>query len=181
LTTKEKVTPKITDVPFETKEVPAPAPKEEGGKVKRYKEILLGMGFAKKEPQEGQDKESYSIHIGNMVVGRTFTEKTPNGKFWAIQGNKFLDEDEVKMQEIVQEFYAIRNGKKQLTLSATTRESTDLVEAPMTKEEGMVLAPNRVINEAQVMATALYQVVEKQHLYMDIQGKKYLQLEAWQP
>jgi hypothetical protein len=30
------------------------------------------------------------------------------------------------------------------------------------------------------MATALYQVVEKQHLYMDIQGKKYLQLEAWQ-
>jgi hypothetical protein len=30
------------------------------------------------------------------------------------------------------------------------------------------------------MATALYHVVEKQHLYMDIQGKKYLQLEAWQ-
>lgn len=177
---KEKVTPKVTDVPFETKPVPAPAPKEEGGKAKRYKEILLGMGFAKKEPQDGSDKESYSIHIGDMVVGRTFTEKAPNGKFWAIKGNKFLDEDEVKMQVIVKEFYDIRAGKKQLTLSDTPSESTDIVEAPIRKEGGMVLAPNRVINEAQVMATALYHVVEKQHLYMDIQGKKYLQLEAWQ-
>ena len=172
--------PKVTDVPFETKDIPAAvAPKEED-KPKRYKEMLLGMGFIKKEPQNGDGKESYSIHIGNMVIGRTFSEKMPNGKFWAIKDNKFLDEDEVKKQEIVQEFYAIRAGKKQLTLSEAAIAGTELVEAPTGKREAVALSPNMIINEAQVMATALYQVVEKQHLYMDIQGKKYLQLEAWQ-
>ena len=172
------VKPKVTDVPFAKKDIPVAAPEED--KAKRYKELLLGMGFTKKEPQNGDGKESYSIHSGNMVIGRTFSEKMPNGKFWAIKDNKFLDEDEVKKQEIVQEFYAIRAGKKQLTLSAATRAGTKLVEVPTDKGEAVALSPNRVISEAQEMANALYQVVEKQHLYMDIQGKKYLQLEAWQ-
>ena len=179
LYTKKRVTPKVTDVPFEKKEIPVAVPKEED-KAKRYKELLLGMGFIKKEPQNGDGKESYSIHIGNMVIGRTFSEKMQNGKFWAIKDNKFLDEDEVKKQEIVQEFYAIRAGKKQLTLSETTRAGTQLVEVPTEKGEVVALSPNRVISEAQEMANALYQVVEKQHLYMDIGGNKYLQLEAWQ-
>ena len=175
----EGVTPKVTDVPFKTKEIPTEVPKEED-KAKRYKGILLNMGFAKKEPQNGDGKESYSIHVGNMVIGRTFSEKMPNGKFWAIEDNKFLDEDEVKKQEIVQEFYAIRAGKKQLTLSDAPKASTKLVEAHTKREEAVILSPNSVISEAQEMANALYGVVEKQHLYMDIGGKKYLQLEAWQ-
>jgi hypothetical protein len=170
--------PKVTDVPFEKKDIPAAAPEED--KAKRYKAILLNMGFAKKEPQNGDGKESYSIHVGNMVIGRTFSEKMPNGKFWAIKDNKFLDEDEVRKQEIVQEFYDIRDGKKQQTLSNITPHTKGVATpeelVPITKE----VPPARVISEAQGMATALYQVVEKQHLYMDIGGKKYLQLEAWQ-
>lgn len=105
---KKKVTPKITDVPFEKKEIKE-APKAED-KAERYKKILVDLGFHKK--QNGDDKAQYVKKEGEIVIGRTFTEKLPTGKFWALENNKFLNEPEVKKLKIVRAFYAIRDGNK---------------------------------------------------------------------
>ncbi|MBE9593698.1 MAG: hypothetical protein IMF19_09480, partial [Proteobacteria bacterium] len=106
---KNKVTPKITDVPFEEKEIKAKAaPKAE--EAERFKKILLELGFHKK--QNGDDKAQYVKKEGEIVIGRTFSEKSPNGKFWALENNNFLDPDVVKKLKIVQAFYDIREGKK---------------------------------------------------------------------
>jgi hypothetical protein len=144
-------------------------------KAERFKHILLDLGFHKK--QNGDDKEQYVKKEGDTVIGRTFTEKLPTGKFWAIQNDDFLREDEVKELDTVHAFYDIRDGKRQSTLNEADNTSVDVHSPP---NAIMTTSPNTIINEAQEMATALYHVVEKQHLYMDISGKKYLQLEAWQ-
>jgi hypothetical protein len=191
-TEKEKVTPKVTDVPFEKKEIKedakAPTKAEEA---KGYKKLLVDLGFHKK--QNGDDKEQYMYKEGNIVIGRTFSEKLPTGKFWALENNKFLEPDDVKKLKIVQAFYDVRAGKK--NIEEVVKEmgieapkpfvgcgafQTPEAIVPSTEEAIVHQTPNAVINEAQGMATALYHVVEKQHLYMDIGGKKYLQLEAWQ-
>lgn len=178
---KKKITPKITDVPFEKKEIEAEKKAvTKAGEAERFKKILLDLGFHKK--QNGDDKEQYMFKDGNIVIGRTFTEKLPTGKFWALEDNKFLEPEDVKKLKVVQEFYAIRAGKKQLTLGDASTHTEEVETTgklvPTTKE--VAVSPTAVINEAQGMANALYNVVEKQHLYMDIGGKKYLQLEAWQ-
>lgn len=189
---QKKVTPKVTDVPFETKEIKE-APKEEV-KAERYKKILLDLGFHKKENGGESGKEQYIIKDGDIVIGRTFKEELPTGKFWALRNNKFIDETDVKELKIVQAFYAVREGKKKISevvkemgveaakkpsVAGGAVQTTDVI-VPTTAEAKLQQTPNAVINEAQGMATALYHVVEKQHLYMDIGGKKYLQLEAWQ-
>jgi hypothetical protein len=186
--------PKITDVPFvekEIKEEVKAAPKAE--EAERYKEILLDLGFHKK--QNGDDKEQYMYKEGNIVIGRTFSEKLPTGKFWALENNSFLDAEEVKELKIVRAFYAVRNGNK--TIEEIVKEIGEKEAAkpevpftrgeiaheelvPFQKGEVVTKTPNAVIRDSQEMATALYHVVEKQHLYQNIQGKKYLQLEAWQ-
>jgi len=42
------------------------------------------------------------------------------------------------------------------------------------------ITPNIIVQDAQIKADMLYNVVEKQHLYMQIRDKKYLTLEAWE-
>jgi hypothetical protein len=187
--TQKKVTPKVTDVPFETKEIKA-APKEED-KAERFKKILLDLGFHKKENGGESGKEQYIIKDGDIVIGRTFKEELPTGKFWALQNNKFIDETDVKDLKIVQAFYAVREGKKKISevvkemgieapfVGGGAFQATEAI-VPITAEAKLQQTPNAIINEAQGMATALFQVVEKQHLYMVKGGKKYLQLEAWQ-
>ena len=99
--------PKITDVPFVKKEIEA-APKADDAE--RYKKILVDLGFHKK--QNGDDKVQYVKKEGEIVIGRTFSEKTPTGMFWALENNKFLDPPVVKELKIVRAFYAIREGNK---------------------------------------------------------------------
>jgi len=93
----------------------------------------------------------------------------------------------------VRVFYAVRDGNK--TIADVVKEEEEKKEMPFTKgrierePEGLIVSektevvvqsPDAVVQDAEKMATALYRVVEQQHLYMDINGKKYLQLEAWQ-
>jgi len=188
---KKSVEPKIIDVPFDKKEIKDSTKAEEA---ERYKKILLDLGFHKKE--NGDDKEQYVKKEGDIVIGRTFTEKLPTGKFWALKNNVFLKEPEVKELKIVRAFYALRDGNK--TLAEAKKEigiKEEKKEMPFTRghieseTEGLIVSerrevavqsPDTVIADAEKMATALYRVVEQQHLYMDISGKKYLQLEAWQ-
>lgn len=99
--------PKVTDVPFVKKEIEA-APKADDAE--RYKKILVDLGFHKK--QNGDDKVQYVKKEGEIVIGRTFSEKTPTGMFWALGNNKFLDPPVVKELKIVRAFYAIREGNK---------------------------------------------------------------------
>lgn len=149
---------------------------------KRYKEILLERGFHKK--QNGDDKEQYvkKEEEEKLVIGCTFTKNLITGKFWALKDNNFLEPEDVKKLKAVQEFHAAEAAQKRLTLGNAPAHTIDVETKrglePSKKEVGE--SPNAIINEAQLMATALYNVVEKQHLYQPIQGKKYLQLEAWQ-
>jgi len=105
---------------------------------------------------------------------------------------KFLKEPEVKKLKIVQAFYDVRDKGEDISKYAPVdpRYTPQMKpQAPAQKQEVAIpepqtvtvaQAPNEVIKEAEVMATALYSVVEKQHLFMMIGTKKYLQLEAWQ-
>ena len=141
-------------------------------KAKRYQEILLGLGFHEKK---SGDKVRYIVKDGEVVIGRTFDEQHPTGKFWAIQNDKFLPEWEMKELAPVKRFYAIREGKDEIPEIPVKEEE---------KKKAIVIKaeqkPNLVILDAQQKADSLYAVVEKQHLYQEIWGKKYLQLEAWQ-
>jgi hypothetical protein len=178
--------------------VRTPAKKVEhtSDEIDRNKDILLGLGFYKKA--NGGDKEQYITKEGNITVGRTFSHDYPAGKNWAMRegdlpaNEKFLKDPEVKQLKIVQAFYAVRDKGEDISKYAPvdpryTPQAKP--QAPAQKQEVAIpepqtvtvaQAPNEVIKEAEVMATALYNVVEKQHLFMMIGTKKYLQLEAWQ-
>jgi hypothetical protein len=85
----------------EKDEKSAPPPTQFKGEVKAetYKRILIDLGFHKK--QNGSDKEQYVKKEGEQVIGRTFSEKIPGGKFWAIENDKFLQEEEVKLMSLI--------------------------------------------------------------------------------
>lgn len=98
---------KNTDVPTQ------PEDEEEAkeDKTERYKMILIDLGFRKTENSD-DTKEQYIKKDGDITIGRTFTEAQPVGKFWALEGNSFVETADVKKLDIVQAFYEIRDGKK---------------------------------------------------------------------
>ena len=148
-------------------------------KKERVIDILLGIGFQRsKDKGDGKLRFYYKID-DNSAVGRTFQKEYPTGKFWAKKQDKFLTEDECKQMEIVKKFYAIRDGKEKMPERPKEMAKREEKEQEQ-RATAMMIKPNAVIQDAQKKADMLYSVVEKQHLYQEIKGKKYLQLEAWQ-
>ena len=90
---------------------------------KRYKKILIDLGFHLKEGGE-DGKAQYVMKFGDLGVGRTFQTSYPTGKFWARQNDKFLDASAVKELDIVKAFYAVRDGKKSIKKVAPKIEPT---------------------------------------------------------
>lgn len=141
----------------------------------RNRDILLGIGFMYKE-----EKGQFIYKEEDLTIGKTFNDKFPTGsQFWGFKGNNKLENGDIKKQEIVKQFYAIREGKQEIPEKKEAQqeepqeEQKDIAIRPETK-------PNAIVQDAQNKADMLYNVVEKQHLYQEIRGKKYLQLEAWQ-
>ena len=137
----------------------------------RNRDILLGIGFLYKE-----DKGQFVYKEGELTIGKTFNDKYPAGsQFWGFKGNNKLENGDIKKQEIIKQFYAIREGKEVIPEKKEEQqeEKQEIATRPETK-------PNAIVQDAQNKADMLYNVVEKQHLYQEIRGKKYLQLEAWQ-
>jgi hypothetical protein len=81
--------------------------------VERYKKILVSLGFDLQEARE-EGKVQYALEYGELRIGRTFTEGFPTGKFWARKDGNFLDPPDVKELSVVKEFYAVRDGKKDI-------------------------------------------------------------------
>ena len=137
----------------------------------RNRDILLGIGFLYRE-----DKGQFIYKEEELTIGKTFNDKFPTGsQFWGFKGNNKLENGDIKKQEIVKQFYAIREGKQEIPekKEEPQEEKQEIATRPETK-------PNAIVQDAQNKADMLYNVVEKQHLYQEIRGKKYLQLEAWQ-
>ena len=137
----------------------------------RNRDHLLGIGFLYRE-----DKGQFVYKEGELTIGKTFNDKYPaGGQFWGFKGNNKLENGDIKKQEIVKQFYAIREGKEVILEKKEEQqeEKQEIATRPETK-------PNAIVQDAQNKADMLYNVVEKQHLYQEIRGKKYLQLEAWQ-
>lgn len=133
----------------------------------RNRDILLGIGFLYRE-----DKGQFIYKDDELTIGKTFNDKFPAGsQFWGFQGSNKLENGDIKKQEIVKQFYAIREGKEEIP--EKKEEKQEIATRPETE-------PNAIVQDAQNKADMLYNVVEKQHLYQEIRGKKYLQLEAWQ-
>jgi len=145
-------------------------------KKERYIDILVGIGFLKgKDKGDGKERFYYKVD-NNLTVGRTFDSRTPLGKFWCRENGKFLKEGECKEIPIIQEFYEIRDGKREMPRKKEEIKKKIAVRT----EEIAEVKPNQVIMDAQQKADSLYAVVEKQHLYMQIHDKKYLTVEAWE-
>ena len=107
---EEKKEKKITDIPF----AKPTKPKYTKEQIDRNKEILLGIGFYKKEGGS-EDKEQYIAKEGQITVGRTFSKDNPAGKFWAMKDGdlpakeKFVTTTALKELKIVKAFYAVRD------------------------------------------------------------------------
>ena len=137
----------------------------------RNRDFLLGIGFLYRE-----DKGQFIYKEDELTIGKTFNDKYPAGsQFWGFLGNNKLENGDIKKQEIVKQFYAIREGKEGIPEKKEEQqeEKQEIATRPETKS-------NAIVQDAQNKADMLYNVVEKQHLYQEIRGKKYLQLEAWQ-
>ena len=141
----------------------------------RNRDILLGIGFLYRE-----DKGQFVYKEEELTIGKTFNDKYPVGsQFWGFKGNNKLENGDIKKEEIVKQFYAIREGKQEIPekkeepQEEQREEKQEIVIRPETK-------PNAIVQDAQNKADMLYNVVEKQHLYMQIRDKKYLTLEAWE-
>ena len=137
----------------------------------RNQDILLGIGFLYRE-----DKGQFIYKEEELTIGKTFNDKFPTGsQFWGFRGNNKLENGGIKKEEIVKQFYAIREGKEEIP--EKEEEQQEEKRELATRAEAK---PNAIVQDAQNKADMLYNVVEKQHLYQEIRGKKYLQLEAWQ-
>ena len=146
-------------------------------KKERYIDILVGIGFLKgKEKGDGKERYYYKID-DNSAVGRTFNGRNKLGKFWCKEAENFLKDDQCKKIEIVKRFYSIRDGTEKMP----ERPKEEKKEIAVREEEIVAeIKPNAVVQDAQAKADMLYSVVEKQYLYQEIRGKKYLTLEAWE-
>ena len=140
----------------------------------RNRDILLGIGFLYRE-----DKGQFVYKEGELTIGKTFNDKYPAGsQFWGFKGNNKLENGDIKKQEIVKQFYTIREGKTGIPKKKEEQKEEHKPEKTIaTRTE---TTPDIVVQDAQNKADVLYNVIEKQHLYQEIKGKKYLQLEAWQ-
>ena len=160
-------------------------------KKERYIDILVGIGFLKGK-DKGDNKERFYYKINdNSAVGRTFDSRTPLGKFWAKINGEWLKDKECKEVEIIKRFYAIRGGEEEMPerheeekreepANPVTGETQKETAEIMVREEAVVeVKPEQVIADAQRKADSLFNVVEKQHLYQPIHGKRYLTVEAW--
>ena len=137
----------------------------------RNRDILLGIGFLYRE-----DKGQFVYKEEELTIGKTFNDKYPVGsQFWGFKGNNKLENGDIKKEDIVKQFYAIREGKQEIP--EKKEEPQEERQEIATKPE---IIPNVVVQDAQIKADMLYSVVEKQHLYMQIRDKKYLTLEAWE-
>ena len=137
----------------------------------RNRDILLGIDFLYRE-----DKGQFVYKEDELTVGKTFNDKYPVGsQFWGFKGNNKLENGDIEKQDIVKRFYAIREGKEIIPEKKEEEQKEEQKVAVRTETK-----PNAIVQDAQNKADMLYNVVEKQHLYQEIRGKKYLQLEAWQ-
>ncbi|MHC1577483.1 MAG: hypothetical protein ACXQT6_02160 [Candidatus Methanospirareceae archaeon] len=176
-TEKEEVEEEVEEEEQEQKE------EEEGeseeAKARRYQGVLRSLGFHEKRESDG--KVRFILREGDLTLGRTFTEQHPTGRFWALQNDKFLPEEELKDLEVVKRFYAVAEGegeedleKREEVVAGAVLPALPTPKLPTPKGEKEIVA------DAQQKADSLYAIVEKQHLYQEMHGKKYLQLEAWQ-
>ena len=84
---------------------------------KRYQDILIALGFTRYDNKE--KGIACKLKAGQLLIGRTFTEKNPIGNMWVSclvdceHGNKgeFLKKDECKQISQVALFYRIRDGE----------------------------------------------------------------------
>lgn len=139
-------------------------------------DILLGIGFSRSKKNQNQ-----FIYIeGETLIGKTFDEKNPVGsQFWGFKDKNKLTNGDITELPIIKTFYAIRDGKEKMPERPKEMAKREEKEQEQ-RATAMMIKPNAVIQDAQKKADTLYSVVEKQHLYQEIKGKKYLQLEAWQ-
>ena len=84
---------------------------------KRYQDILIALGFTR---YDNKDKGiACKLKAGQLLIGRTFTEKNPIGNMWVSclvdceHGKKgeFLKRDQCKQIPQVNLFYRIRGGE----------------------------------------------------------------------
>lgn len=137
----------------------------------RNKDILVGIGFEYRE-----EKGQFVYKEDTLTIGKTFNDKFPVGsQFWGFIGNKGLENGDLKKQEKVKQFYAIREGKEEIPV---TEEQQGLQEQKLAIIEEVT--PDTIVLDAKAKANTLYHVVEAQHLYVLIKGKKYLTVEAWE-
>lgn len=84
---------------------------------KRYQNILIALGFTKYDNKE--KGIACKLKAGQLLIGRTFTEKNPTGNMWVSclvdceHGKKgeFLKRDQCKQIPQVNLFYRIRDGE----------------------------------------------------------------------
>jgi len=85
-------------------------------------EFLRRSGF---EERKLQDKTQFIKRIENGIIGRTYNDKYPNGRFWGFRGDNKNPMTDKELKEIteIQQFYAFRKGKIQMPeLPAVRRE-----------------------------------------------------------
>ena len=84
---------------------------------KRYQGILIALGFTRYDNKE--KGIACKLKAGQLLIGRTFTEKNPIGNMWVSclvdceygKKGEFLKRDECKQIPQVNLFYRIRNGE----------------------------------------------------------------------
>jgi len=76
----------------------------------REQEFLRRSGF---EERKLQDKTQFIKRIENGIIGRTYNDKYPNGRFWGFRGDRKnpMTDQELKEIEEIQKFYAFRKGE----------------------------------------------------------------------
>jgi len=89
----------------------------------REQEFLRRSGF---EERKLQDKTQFIKRIENGIIGRTYNDKYPNGRFWGFRGDRKspMTDQELKEIEEIQKFYAFRKGEIAMpsTVPAVRRE-----------------------------------------------------------
>ena len=84
---------------------------------KRYQDILIALGFTKYDNKE--KGIACKLKAGQLLIGRTFTEKNPIGNMWVScltdceygKKGEFLKRDQCKQIPQVNLFYRIRGGE----------------------------------------------------------------------
>ena len=79
----------------------------------REQEFLRRSGF---EERKLQDKTQFIKRIENGIIGRTYNDKYPNGRFWGFRGDNKnpMSDKELKEIEDIQKFYKFRKGEIQM-------------------------------------------------------------------